>query len=117
MDALIKAFNNTCAGLDHALRTERAVRQEAIVLLIAIPLAFLLGAGIWQRVAMIGSILVVMAVELLNTCAEKLCDHVTPERHPQIKIVKDMGSAAVFCAIVMSAMIWLAAIAERLQLF
>ncbi len=114
MEALIKAFNNTCAGLSHALRTERAVRQEALVLIVAIPLAFLIGTGIWQRVAMIGSVLVVMAIELLNTCAEKLCDHVTPERHPQIKIVKDMGSAAVFCAIVLAAMIWLAAAAERL---
>ena len=114
MEALIKAFNNTCAGLSHALRTERAVRQEALVLIVAIPLAFLIGTGIWQRVAMIGSVLVVMAIELLNTCAEKLCDHVTPERHPQIKIVKDMGTAAVFCAIVLEAMIWLAAAAERL---
>lgn len=114
MEALIKAFNNTCAGFSHALRTERAVRQEALVLLLAIPLAFIIGTGIWQRVAMIGSVLIVMAIELLNTCAEKLCDHVTPERHPQIKIVKDMGSAAVFCAILLAALIWLAAFAERL---
>ncbi len=114
MEALIKAFNNTCAGLSHALRTERAVRQEALVLVVAIPLALLIGTGIWQRVAMIGSILAVMAIELLNTCAEKLCDHVTPERHPQIKIIKDMGSAAVFCALVLAGMIWLAAVLERL---
>ncbi len=116
MEALLFAFKNTCAGLNHAVRTERAVRQEAIVLLIAVPLAFLIGAGAWQRVALIGSILVVMAVELLNTCAEKLCDHVTPERHPQIKIVKDMGSAAVFCTLVVATMIWLTALAERLAL-
>jgi len=114
LEALIKAFNNTCAGLSHALRTERAVRQEALVLVVAIPLALLIGTGIWQRVAMIGSILAVMAIELLNTCAEKLCDHVTPERHPQIKIIKDMGSAAVFCALVLAGMIWLAAVLERL---
>ena len=113
MEALIKAFRNTCAGLDHALRTERAVRQEAIVLVVAIPLALWIGAGMWQRIAMIGSILIVMAIELLNTCVEKLCDHVTPERHPQIKIVKDMGSAAVFCALAVSAMIWLGSAAER----
>lgn len=114
MEALLKAFNNTCAGLSHALRTERAVRQEALALIIAVPLALLIGMGIWQRVAMIGSVLIVMAIELLNTCAEKMCDHVTPERHPQIKIIKDMGSAAVFCAISASGLIWLAAIAERL---
>ncbi len=113
MQALIKAFNNTCAGLNYALRTERAVRQEAVLLLVAIPLAFFIGSGLWQRVAMIASILVVIAIELLNTCAEKLCDHVTPERHPQIKIVKDMGSAAVFCALAVAAIVWIAAILER----
>lgn len=113
MEALIKAFKNTCAGLNYALRTERAVRQEAMLLLVAIPLAFFIGSGLWQRVAMIASIIVVIAIELLNTCAEKLCDHVTPERHPQIKIVKDMGSAAVFCALAVAAIIWIAAILER----
>ena len=114
MGALIKAFNNTCDGLRHAITTERAVRQEVIFLLLAVPLAFLVGTGLWQRVAMIGSILIVIAIELLNTCAEKLCDHVTPERHPQIKVVKDMGSAAVFCALLVAAMIWLGALWERL---
>ena len=117
MEALIKALNNTRAGFDHALRTERAVRQEAIALLMCIPLALIIGAGAWQRLAMIASIVIVIAIELLNTCAEKLCDHVTPERHPQIKVVKDMGSAAVFCALVVAAMIWLAALAERVGVF
>jgi len=84
-----------------------------MLLLVAIPLAFFIGSGLWQRVAMIASIIVVIAIELLNTCAEKLCDHVTPERHPQIKIVKDMGSAAVFCALAVAAIIWIAAILER----
>lgn len=114
METLYKAFLNTCAGFSFAVRTERAVRQEVLVLLLAIPAALLIGSGLWQRVAMIGSVLVVIAVELLNTCAEKICDHVTPERHPQIKIIKDMGSAAVFCVLTMSALIWAAAIAERL---
>ena len=99
------------------MRTERAVRQEAIALLIGVPLALIIGAGIWQRVAMVASIFILIAIELLNTCAEKLCDHVTPERHPQIKIVKDMGSAAVFCALLVAALIWLAALVERFSLF
>lgn len=86
-------------------------------MLAALPLSFVVGAGLWQRVAMIGSLLFVIAIELLNTCAEKLCDHVTPERHPQIKIVKDMGSAAVFCALAVALMIWFVALGERLGWF
>ena len=100
MGRIFFAFRNTCAGLLHAGRTERAVQQEMILLAIAIPLAWLLGAGLWDRIALVSTILLMMAVELLNTCVEKLCDHVTPEIHPQVKIVKDMGSAAVWGAAV-----------------
>lgn len=116
MGALVAAFMNSVAGLSHALRTERAVRQEAFALALAIPLAFLVGAGLWQQVALVSVVLLVMAVELLNTCVEKLCDHVTPEIHPSIKIVKDMGSAAVLCALAIAGLVWLAALAERLGL-
>ena len=57
---------------------------------------------------------IMRAVELLNTSIEKLCDHVTPQIHPTIKIVKDMGSAAVLCALLIAGLVWLAALAERL---
>ena len=111
--ALAAAFRNSWAGLTHALRTERAVRQEAVALLAALPLAFLVADGLWRRVALVGVVLLVLAVELLNTALEKLADHVTPELHPQIGIVKDLGSAAVFCALALAGLIWLAALAER----
>ncbi|MFN3892725.1 MAG: diacylglycerol kinase [Beijerinckiaceae bacterium] len=116
MHAWITAFRNSCAGLSFAVRTERAVRQEAIALVIAVPAALLIGVTIWTTIAMIGAILLLIAVELLNTCVEKLCDHVTPEVHPQIKVVKDMGSAAVLAALLLTAIVWLAAIAERFAL-
>jgi diacylglycerol kinase (ATP) len=113
---LIFAFRNTCAGLLHAGRTERAVQEEMVLFVLALPMVWLLGAVLWDRVAMIGSILLLLAVDLLNTCAEKLCDHVTPEIHPQVKIVKDMGSAAVFCAILICLLIWGGVVLIRLGL-
>ena len=116
MHAWIFAFKNSCAGLAFAVRTERAVRQEAIALVVAVPFALVIGATVWTKIAMIGVVLALLAVELLNTCIEKLCDHVTPDIHPQIKIVKDMGSAAVLAALIITAMVWLAAIAERFAL-
>ena len=117
MERLVKAFWNSCAGIGVAYRSEAAIRQEIFVLFMALPLVFVLAPGVWQGVAMIGSVLLVLAVELLNTCAEKLCDHVTPDRHPQIKAVKDMGSAAVLCSMCIAALVWLAGIAERIGLF
>jgi diacylglycerol kinase (ATP) len=90
------------------------VRQEAFALAFAVPLAFVVSVGVWQFVALVSVVLLVMAVELLNTSIEKLCDHVTPQIHPTIKIVKDMGSAAVLCALLIAGLVWLAALAERL---
>ena len=84
--------------------------------MIAVPAALVIGQTLWTRVALIGVVLLLLAVELLNTCIEKLCDHVTPDLHPQIKIVKDMGSAAVLAALALAALVWLAAIAQRLGL-
>ncbi len=117
MKALLRALTNSLSGLAFALRSERAVRQEFVVLALAAPLAVFIGGGIWQRVAMIALILLVIVAELLNTSLEKLCDHVTPDRHPHIKIVKDLASAAVLSALAMVALIWMAAILERLGFF
>jgi len=62
---------------------------------------------------MIGSLLVLLAVELLNTSVEKLADYVTRERHAEIRKIKDFGSAAVFCGLCLAGLIWLAAIGLR----
>lgn len=114
--ALVPALMNSLAGMRHALGHERAIRHEAVVLAAAVPASFFVAAGLWQQVALIGVIILMIGVELLNSCVEKLCDHVTPQRHPQIKAVKDMGSAAVLCTIVLSILVWSAALYERLFL-
>jgi diacylglycerol kinase (ATP) len=112
MEALIAAFRNSMRGLAHALRSESAVRREVVALAIAIPMAFVISQQIWVRVSLVGVLLVTLAVELLNTAIEKLCDHVTPDRHPTIGIVKDLGSAAVLCMLVLTAVVWGGALLE-----
>jgi diacylglycerol kinase (ATP) len=114
MEAWIAAFRNSWAGLSFAARSERAVRQEFIALGVAVPAALIVGQTLWTCVALIGVVLLLISIELLNTCVEKLCDHVTPDLHPQIKVVKDMGSAAVLVALTLAVLVWLAAIAQRL---
>ncbi|WP_448953226.1 diacylglycerol kinase [Labrys neptuniae] len=114
MERIVKAFFNSAAGLSHAVRYELAVRQEVVVLLIALPASFLVSENWWKRLALIGVILIVLMVELLNTAIEALSDHVTPDRHPHIRIVKDLGSAAVFMALTLAGLTWLLALAERL---
>jgi diacylglycerol kinase (ATP) len=113
VDALVSAFLNSWRGLNGAARTERAVRQELVVLAVGIPAALLLSGQLWVRVALVGALLVVLAVEFLNTAIEKLCDHVTPHQHPVIGYVKDLGSAAVLCTLALAGLIWGAAVLER----
>ena len=114
MGALARAFANSRAGLYQAVTTERAVRQEFIVLVMSVPAAFVIGPTSLHRALLIGAVLLVLAVELLNTCVEKLCDHVTPAIHPDIKRIKDMGSAAVLCAICAAALLWIVSLIEKL---
>lgn len=114
MDRIYSAFLNSCAGFAHALRTERAVRQEFAVFLVGVPLAFVITAQGWLRLALILSLVAILCIEFLNTCIEKLCDHVTPDLHDTIKVIKDMGSAACFCAQASAFVIWLMALTTRL---
>jgi diacylglycerol kinase (ATP) len=114
MDRIARAFFHSAAGWTHALRTEAAVRQEVVVLAAALPAALLMTSDNWKRVALVGVILLTLAVEFLNTALEALADHVRPEVHPDIKVVKDLGSAAVFMTLVLAGVVWLLAIFERL---
>ena len=113
LHALAMATKHSLDGLAHALKSERAFRHEAIVLAFAVPLACVLTGDLLHRALLIGALLLTMAVELLNTCAEKLCDLVMPQRHPTVKAIKDMGSAAVFLSLGACALAWGAVAAGR----
>lgn len=113
--ALFRALLHSLSGLRFALRSERAFRQELILLAAALPAAWLLTADPFRRAALIASIIAVMAVELLNTAIEKLCDHITKEKNDHIQVIKDMGSAAVFCALASAAVLWGTAALALLQ--
>jgi diacylglycerol kinase (ATP) len=87
------------------------------VLALAVPLAFVVGTGVWQRLILVGVILFLIAVELINTAVEKLSDHVTATHHPEIGKIKDMTSAAVGVAIAIAGLTWLVALGERVGLW
>jgi diacylglycerol kinase (ATP) len=111
---LWRAFLNTAAGFAWAVRHERAVQEECLALALGVPLSFFVAAGIGWWLALIGSLVLLLVVELLNTAVEKLSDHVTPEQHAGIKVIKDLGSAAVFCALVLAVLVWVAGLWTRL---
>jgi diacylglycerol kinase (ATP) len=89
---------------------ETAFRQEALLSIVMLPLAFLIGQD-WVEVALLaGSVLLVMIVELLNTGIESCIDRIGPEWHALSKRAKDMGSAAVLLSMLLCAGVWLAAL-------
>ena len=113
MKRLLSATRNSLRGLADGFKTEPALREEAILLVVAVPLGAVVAPSVAWYLAMIGAILVILAVEFLNTAVEKLSDHVTPELNNDIRRIKDWGSAAVFCALCLTGLVWLAALALR----
>ena len=92
---------------------ETAFRQEAILAMAMLPLAFWLGQTWVETALLAGSVILVMIVELLNTGIESAIDRIGPEWHDLSKRAKDMGSAAVLLSLLLCAGIWLAALAEH----
>ncbi|RZL95014.1 MAG: diacylglycerol kinase [Variovorax sp.] len=92
---------------------EPAFRQEAIAAIVLVPFAFWLGRSWVETALLAGSVLLVIIVELLNTAVEAAIDRIGPEWHDLSKRAKDMGSAAVLLALVLSGGIWATALWQR----
>ena len=103
---ILKAFDYSMDGLKVAYQHEHAFRQELFLAAILIPLALYLEPGMIGRVLMIASVLLVLVVELLNSAIEAAVDRISLENHDLIKRAKDMGSAAVFIALLNVAVTW-----------
>ena len=100
------AFHYSRAGLQAAYRHEDAFRQEALLALFLIPLAFWVGEGAVERALLIGCVLLVLIVELINSAIEATVDRISLDRHPLAKRAKDIGSAAVMIALLNAVLVW-----------
>jgi diacylglycerol kinase (ATP) len=94
-------------GLRAAFRHEEAFRQEVFLAAILIPAAFFLQSSGTGRALMIGSVLLVLIVELLNSAVEAAVDRASVESHPLAKRAKDVASAAVALSLINVPVIWL----------
>lgn len=100
------AFHYSLAGLRAAYRHEDAFRQEAWLAALLIPIALLLPVGGIGKALMVGSVLLVVVVELVNSAIEATVDRISLENHQLAKRAKDIGSAAVLVAIVNALVTW-----------
>ena len=113
IDRVVHALGYSFAGLTTAYRGESAFRQEVWVAVVLAPSAFWVGRD-WVEVALlIGSTLLVLIVELLNSGIEAAIDRVSFEWHDLSKRAKDLASAAVLLSLLLCAGIWLAALWQR----
>lgn len=104
---IVKAAGYSWHGLCSTFRHESAFRQELAVSAVLVPLALWLGDDAVARALMIGSVFLVLIVELLNSAVEAAIDRFGGERHQLSARAKDMGSAAVLVSILNAAVIWL----------
>jgi diacylglycerol kinase (ATP) len=107
------ATRYSCQGLRAGWRTQATLRYEFCILFVAIPTAFWFGRTAIERALLIGSWLLVIVVELINSAIESVVDRIGSDFHDLSGRAKDLGSAAVFCSILLTGTIWLILFLDR----
>ncbi|HLR82062.1 MAG TPA: diacylglycerol kinase [Paenalcaligenes sp.] len=105
---IARAFSYSCQGIRSAYIHEAAFRQELLLCLVALPIAFWLSKSWSQFFILVASLLFILIVELLNSAVETLADAVQPDYHPLVGRAKDIGSAAVLLSFVVAICVWAA---------
>ena len=109
---IINAANYSWLGLKAAFRYEAAFRQELFLCLILAPVATYYAPSYADTALLLASLVFILLVEILNSAIEAVVDRFGDEIHPLAGRAKDMGSAAVFLAFIISALIWFSVFCE-----
>jgi|TARA_B100001079_G_scaffold234657_1_gene216079 diacylglycerol kinase (ATP) len=100
------AFLNSLRGIFRALKEEYAFQVEFILSLFLIPASFFIGKDILEIVLLIGSTLLILIVELLNTAIETILNRISVEENDLTKYAKDAASGAVLFSLILWLIIW-----------
>lgn len=100
------ALKNSINGFRVAIREESAFRQELAMAAILIPCGLLIPVQPVERALLVGTVLLVLIIELLNSSVEAAIDRISLERHELSKRAKDFGSAAVMLALLICVLTW-----------
>ncbi|EOC0448170.1 diacylglycerol kinase [Cronobacter sakazakii] len=112
---IINAAGYSWKGLRAAWKNEAAFRQEGVAVIAAILIACWLDVDPITRVLLIGSVTLVMIVEILNSAIEAVVDRIGPEFHELSGCAKDMGSAAVLLSIILALVVWVTLLWQHLR--
>jgi diacylglycerol kinase (ATP) len=109
---IISATRYSWLGIKAAWRHEAAFRQELTIAVIGFPLAIWLARDAVEFLLLVVPLLLLMLIELVNSAIEAVVDRFGGELHELSGRAKDMGSAAVFMAIVITGLSWVAILAN-----
>ncbi|MCL4315951.1 MAG: diacylglycerol kinase [Gammaproteobacteria bacterium] len=112
---LIRAGGYSLAGLKATYQNEAAFRLETGLFVLLVPLGLWLGDSALERSLLVGSLFLVLIVEIINSSIEAAIDRIGTEHHTLSGRAKDMGSAAVFLALINALLIWVMIVAEKFQ--
>ncbi|CAK8717881.1 Diacylglycerol kinase [Candidatus Electrothrix aarhusensis] len=104
---ILKAYSCSIQGFKAALRHEAAFSQELLLTAVMLPIGLWAGNNGTERAILIGCLFLVLITELLNSAIEAVVDRIGPEHHELSGRAKDLGSAAVFLALLNGAVVWL----------
>ncbi len=110
---ILSAFFYSVDGLKSAWRNEHAFRQELLLFVAGGIVAMLLPISSFQKLALVGVLVLVLIVELVNSAIEAVVDRISLERHPLSKNAKDFGSAAVLLAVMLAGATWAVVLFNR----
>lgn len=110
---IVNAFFFSMAGLRAAWVNEAAFRQECLLTVVLSPAGWWLGQNAVERALLIGSCLLVIVVELLNSGIEAAVDRVSMDQHRLAGRAKDLGSAAVLVSLAIVVFVWAVVAWER----
>ena len=114
---MLNALRYSMQGFWAAVKYEAAFRQELMLAVVLMPCAFWVGQTGTQIALLLASLFLVLIVELLNSAIEAVADAVSLEANPLIGRAKDLGSAAVMLSLVVSLLLWLILLVNRLHPF
>lgn len=110
---LLHALFYSFCGLKVAFKGEAAFRLEICLSVFIIPLALYLDLVAVKKVMLVGSWMLVIIVEIINSSIESVVDRISLDLHPLSKKIKDMASAAVFLALINAIIVWFVIIFSR----
>ena len=106
LQRLVRSFGHSYRGFRHALLYESAIRQELVALMVLVPAAILLPVSRLEHLILVLSMMLVVLLELVNSALEAAVDRISTEVHPLAGRAKDLASAAVVVAVLMSGLCW-----------